>query len=52
MVVREHIDIGMQLHRLGIDIWCEPKCRVLFDNIHERPALADLRFFFTAGPIR
>jgi hypothetical protein len=46
MVVREHIDIGMQLHRMGIDIWCEPKSRVHFDNIHERPAIADLRFFF------
>ena len=46
MVVREHIDIGLQLSRLGIDIWCEPKSRVHFDNIHERPSFADLRFFF------
>jgi hypothetical protein len=46
MVVREHIDIGMQLQKLGIDVWCEPKSRVHFDNIHERPALADLKFFF------
>jgi hypothetical protein len=36
----------MQLHRLGIEIWCEPKSRVHFDNIHARPATADLRFFF------
>jgi hypothetical protein len=46
MVVREHIDLGMQLHRLGIPIWCEPRSRVIFDNIHERPTFADLRFFF------
>jgi hypothetical protein len=46
MVVREHVDIGIQLARLGIDIWCEPGSRVHFDNIHERPTLADLRFFF------
>jgi hypothetical protein len=45
MVVREHIDIGIQLHRMGIEIWCEPKSVVHFDNIHERPGLADLRFF-------
>ena len=46
MVVREHIDLGMQFHRLGIDVWCEPKSRVHFDNIHERPTYRDLRFFF------
>jgi hypothetical protein len=46
MVVREHIDLGIQLHQLGIPIWCEPKARVIFDNIHERPTLADLKFFF------
>jgi hypothetical protein len=46
MVVREHIDIGIQLHKMGIDIWCEPNSRVEFDNIHARPTYADLRFFF------
>lgn len=46
MVVREHIDIGIQLHRQGIPIWCEPRARVHFDNIHERPTLDDLKFFF------
>lgn len=46
MVVREHIDIGIQLHRLGIPIWCEPRARVHFDNIHERPTRNDLKFFF------
>lgn len=46
MVVREHIDIGIQLHQLGIDIWCEPRARVQFDNINAPPTSADLRFFF------
>ncbi len=46
MVVREHVDIGIQLHRMGIPIWCEPRAEVIFDNIHSRPTLADLRFFF------
>ena len=46
MVVREHIDLGVQLHRLGVPIWCEPRAEVVFDNIHLRPTFADLRFFF------
>jgi hypothetical protein len=46
MVVREHIDLGLQLHRLGIPIWCEPKAVVHFDNLHDRPTWGDLKFFF------
>jgi hypothetical protein len=46
MVVREHIDMGIQLHRLGIDVVCDTDARVHFDNIHQRPSLADLKFFF------
>ncbi|HEY4320806.1 MAG TPA: glycosyltransferase [Gemmatimonadales bacterium] len=46
MVVREHVDIGIQLHKLGIPIWCVPQAEVIFDNIHTRPTLEDLRFFF------
>ncbi len=46
MVVREHIDLGLQLHRLGIPIWGEPKSHVIFDNIHERPTRQDMAFFF------
>lgn len=46
MVVREHVDIGIQLHRLGIPIWCEPRAEVIFDNIHSRPTIEDLQFFF------
>lgn len=46
MVVREHVDVGIQLHRLGIPIWCEPRAEVVFDNIHSRPTMEDLQFFF------
>jgi GT2 family glycosyltransferase len=46
MVVREHVDIGIQLSRMGIDIWSDPQSVVHFDNIHERPTWRDLKFFF------
>jgi GT2 family glycosyltransferase len=46
MVVREHVDIGIQLHKLGIPIWCVPQAEVIFDNIHTRPTIEDLQFFF------
>lgn len=46
MVVREHVDIGIQLSKMGIDIWSDPKAIVHFDNIHERPTWRDLKFFF------
>lgn len=46
MVVREHVDVGIQFHKLGIPIWCEPRAVVIFDNIHSRPTWEDLKFFF------
>lgn len=46
MVVREHIDIGVQLYHKGIDIWGEPTSIVHFDNINARPGWSDLKFFF------
>jgi hypothetical protein len=46
MVVREHVDLGMQFSKMDVDVWCEPKSRVHFDNLHERPSWEDLRFFF------
>ena len=59
IVMREHVDIGMQLakHKRKdipdghtgeepIPIWCEPKSVVHFDNLHERPTYRDLRYFF------
>jgi Glycosyl transferase family 2 len=59
IVMREHVDIGMQLAGhprrdvpsrnstpAPIAIWCEPRSIVHFDNIHERPTYRDLRYFF------
>jgi hypothetical protein len=59
IVMREHIDIGLQLYehcgkgrqRVGsvealTAIWCEPASIVHFDNIHERPSYRDLKYFF------
>jgi hypothetical protein len=46
MVVREHIDIGIQCYKKGIEIWGEPKSIVHFDNINARPGWSDLKFFF------
>lgn len=45
MVVREHIDIGLQLHQKEIPIWSEPGSIVIFDNIHTRPTRGDIEFF-------
>lgn len=46
MVVREHIDMGIQLYKMGIDIWCDYRAVVHFDNIQMRPSYRDLKFFF------
>src|SRR5437763_13824796 len=46
MGVRDHMDICIQLHRKGSDIIGDTDARVHFDNIHERPTWADLKFFF------
>lgn len=45
MVVREHIDIGLQLYKLGIAIWNEPKSQVHFDNLNEVGTWRDHCFF-------
>lgn len=45
IVMREHIDLGIQLNKLGIPIWCEPKSVVHFANIHDRPSITDLKYF-------
>jgi hypothetical protein len=46
MVVREHIDIGIQCYEKGIEIWGVPKSIVHFDNINAPPGWSDLKFFF------
>ncbi|TLU65778.1 glycosyltransferase family 2 protein [Thalassotalea litorea] len=46
MVIREHIDIGLQLHRLGKLILSQPHSVVIFDNLGTRMELSDMRYFF------
>ncbi|WP_185968018.1 glycosyltransferase [Thalassotalea sp. PS06] len=46
MVIREHIDIGLQLHRMGKKVLSQPNSVVIFDNLGTRMALSDMRYFF------
>ncbi|WP_169303024.1 glycosyltransferase family 2 protein [Thalassotalea mangrovi] len=46
MVIREHIDIGIQLHRMGKKVLSQPKSVVIFDNLGTRMKLSDMRYFF------
>jgi hypothetical protein len=46
MVVREHIDICMQLKARGERVVVEPRSVVLFDNLGTRMSRSDMRFFF------
>lgn len=45
MVIREHIDIGMQLHASGEKLVAEPRSVILFDNLGTRMNLSDMRYF-------
>ena len=46
MVIREHIDIGMQIRAMGRKLMAEPRSVVIFDNLRERMSWSDLRFFW------
>ncbi|HKE47015.1 MAG TPA: glycosyltransferase [Rhodanobacteraceae bacterium] len=46
MVIREHLDISMQVRARGEAIMVEPKSVVTFDNLATRMSLADMRYFF------
>jgi len=46
MVIREHIDIGIQAKKMGRKILTQPKSVVIFDNLGTRMELDDMRFFF------
>lgn len=46
MVIREHIDIGMQAKKMGRKIITQPKSVVIFDNLGTRMELDDIKFFF------
>lgn len=46
MVIREHIDIAIQLKKLGYKVFSQPSSIVVFDNLGTRMELADMKFFF------
>lgn len=46
MVIREHIDIAIQLKKLGYKVFSQPNSIVIFDNLGTRMGLADMKFFF------
>jgi GT2 family glycosyltransferase len=46
MVIREHLDISLQVAALGRTMVVEPRSVVHFDNLGTRMALSDMRFFF------
>lgn len=46
MVVREHLDISLQVLVNGGEMLVEPASVVIFDNLAERMRLSDMRFFF------
>ena len=46
MVIREHLDISLQVLARGEAIVVEPASRVTFDNLATRMQLADMRYFF------
>jgi GT2 family glycosyltransferase len=46
MVIREHLDISLQIAARGETMVVEPSSVVHFDNLGTRMRLADMRFFF------
>jgi len=46
MVIREHLDIALQVSARGEKLVVEPASIVTFDNLATRMELADMRFFF------
>ncbi|HEY0229972.1 MAG TPA: glycosyltransferase [Dokdonella sp.] len=46
MVVREHLDIALQVLARGETLMVEPASVIMFDNLATRMQLPDMRFFF------
>jgi hypothetical protein len=46
MVIREHIDIAIQIKKMGRKILTQPNSVVIFDNLGTRMELDDMKFFF------
>src|SRR5690606_18626341 len=45
MVIREHLDISLQVAAMGRTMVVEPRSVIHFDNLGTRMALSDMRFF-------
>jgi len=46
MVIREHIDIGIQIENMHRKIITQPNSVIIFDNLGTRMEFADMKFFF------
>lgn len=46
MVIREHLDISLQIAAMGRTMVVEPTSVIHFDNLGTRMALPDMRYFF------
>ena len=46
MVIREHLDISLQIAVMGCTMVVEPRSVVHFDNLGTRMALSDMKYFF------
>jgi GT2 family glycosyltransferase len=46
MVIREHIDIAIQVRKMGRKIITQPKSIIVFDNLGTRMHLCDMEYFF------
>lgn len=46
MVIREHLDMSLQVAAMGRTMVVEPRSVIHFDNLGTRMALSDMRFFF------
>ena len=46
MVVREHIDIGLQTRAMGKSVVVQPDSVILFDNLGTRMNFYDMKYFF------
>ena len=46
MVIREHLDISLQIAAMGRTMVVEPESVVHFDNLGTRMAFSDMRYFF------
>jgi len=46
MVVREHIDLALQVRAKGASLILQPESQIVFDNLSTRMHFRDMRYFF------